>query len=358
MTPLFSIIHDIISNEGPITLERYMEIVLHHPDYGYYRHNDPLGAHGDFVTAPEVTQMFGEMLGVWCIEMWKQMGEPTSFALLELGPGRGTLLMDILRATARVSGFQKALRLHILESNATLRKIQQEKLADYAPTYVENLEKLPWMPTIVLANEFFDTIPMRQFTKTEQGWRERMVDCQAGRLLFIEGEPQPSPLGGAANMDDDKKMGWIYEVSPWSLAIVKQVSAHIVRHGGAGLIIDYGYSVPMGADTLDAWRKHKFIDPLEHPGEADVTADVDFSALKTIALHTRAKVAGPIGQGEFLRNLGIEVRAAQLMRSAAADIVDVIKADLNRLVDPAHMGVAFKAMAIMAPSLNEVPGFM
>ncbi len=357
MTPLFSIIHDIISSEGPITLERYMEIVLHHPDYGYYRHDDPLGAHGDFVTAPEVTQMFGEMVGVWCVEVWKQMGEPNPFALLELGPGRGTLLMDILRATSKITGFQKAFRLHLFESNATLRKIQKEKLGDYAPVFVENIERLPWMPTIVLANEFFDTIPMRQFFKTEKGWRERLVDCQAGRLLFIEGEPQLTPLGVAANVAGDTRIGWTYEVSPSSLAIVQQVSGHVVRHGGAGLIVDYGYSAPMGADTLEAWHKHKFIDPLEFSGEADVTADVDFSALKTIALHTGARVVGPIGQGEFLKNLGIEVRAAQLVRSASEDTAAVVKADLNRLIDPAHMGVSFKAMSILAPSLKDAPGF-
>lgn len=355
-TPVFRILRDVIGNEGPISVERYMELVLHHPDHGYYRQGNPLGAQGDFITAPEVSQLFGEMVAVWCVEMWGLMGKPDPFVLLELGPGRGTLMADILKSTAKVTDFQRALRLRVLECNAKLRALQMEKFGDYAPVYLESLEQIPHLPVIALANEFFDTIPMRQYVKTESGWRERLVDYSGEKLVFVEGEVQPGPYH--PELDRQLKEGWFYEVSPQSLACVKTIADHIARYGGAGLIVDYGYAVPAGEDTLFAMRHHKHVDPLDDAGNADVTHDVDFMAFKMMIEREGLRTEGPLGQGAFLKALGLDVRVAQLMHHAAEDLQKTIQEDLQRLIDPARMGTMFKALAMVAPSIKDVPGFL
>ncbi len=357
MTPLFRIIRDVIAAEGPISLARYMELALQHPGYGYYRINDPLGASGDFITAPEISQMFGELIGVWLADVWRQSGDPNPFVLLELGPGRGTLMQDVLRATSKVAGFHQALRLHLLESNAALRKQQQEKLAAYKPVFVDRLMELPEMPLLAVANEFFDTMPMRQFVKTGKGWCERLVGFEKDELVFALSPPAPAIQTLVPDEWREGPEGMVYEISPVSLAIVNHVASHIARHGGAGLVIDYGYATPSGQPTLQGVADHRFTGVLERPGEVDVTADVDFSALKLIAVHQGAKVAGPANQGAFLEAMGIGLRAAVLKRHATEEQAQKIDEDMHRLVDPAHMGIQFKVLGILSPAIKETAGF-
>jgi len=357
MTPLLKIIRDRIAVEGPISLVRYMELLLQHPEYGYYRVNDPLGASGDFITAPEISQMFGELTGLWLADVWHRMGSPKEFILLELGPGRGTLMQDILRATAKVSGFHLALKLHLLESNEALRKQQQGKLAAYNPVFLENLRELPELPLFVVANEFFDTMPMHQFVKTKEGWCERLVGCEQEELVFTLSPPNEGILSFVPADWREGPEGLVYEMSPVSLAIVKNLATHIVQYGGAGLIIDYGYATPSGQPTLQGVVNHQFVGVLEKPGEIDVTADVDFQALKGMAIHQSAKVEGPTNQGEFLQALGIELRASFLKRHASEDQIKKIDEDMRRLIDPGQMGIQFKVLAILSPQIKEAAGF-
>ena len=346
-TPLWDVLRDEIQKQGPLTIERYMEIVLHHPEHGYYRCGNPLGSAGDFGTAPEVSQFFGEMLGVWCVSVWRQLGKPDCFALLELGPGQGAMLRDVFSFTSNFPDFQKALRLYLLESSATLRGVQQEKLGVYAPTYIESLEQLPALPTIVLANEFFDTVPMRQFIKTERAWRERLVGIENDKLVFTEGEETevsgPNPYGQIAG---DREAGWIYETSPQSLALMRQLAAHITKHGGAAAIVDYGYAAPEGKNTLDAWSRHSFTDVLAAPGKVDVTADVDFGALRHCAEQQQARVIGIFNQGDFLNDLGIKDRVHALIGRVSKKKADRIMSDLHCLTSPAQMGTRFKVLVL------------
>ena len=357
MTPLMKIIRDVIAAEGPITLAQYMELALQHPEYGYYRINDPLGASGDFITAPEISQMFGELIGVWLADVWHQMGNPNPFVLLELGPGRGTLMQDVLRSTAKVAGFQQAMKLCLLESNAALRKTQKEKLAAYSPVFLDNLASLPDLPILAVANEFFDTMPMRQFVKSKEGWCERLVDWEKNQLVFTLSQPSPAILQlGPAEWREGPE-GMVYEMSPVSLAIVGHLAKHMVQHGGAGLIIDYGYATPSGQPTLQGVADHRFVGVLENPGEADVTADVDFQALKGMAIHQGAKTAGPANQSDFLKAMGIEFRASILKRNATEEQAKKIDEDVRRLADPGQMGIQFKVLGVLSPDIRETAGF-
>ena len=305
MNVLAGIIRVLIEKSGPISLARYMELALQHPEHGYYRKGDPLGGGGDFVTAPEISQMFGEMIGLWCVEAWRAMGKPEHFILAELGPGRGTLMQDTLRATAKIHGFHQAMELYLMESSETLRASQQEKLAVHLPAYIDDLEKLPPMPALIVANEFFDALPIRQFEKTAEGWRERLVMADGDELEIVLAPPDQSFMLFIPESEREKPIGTVHEASLPALAVMKQLAKHIAAHGGAALIVDYGYAVPAGKATLQATSGHRHADVLERPGEVDLTAHVDFSALKQVAQAQGAAVQGPIGQGEFLQVLGI-----------------------------------------------------
>ncbi len=357
MNALSGIIHTLIEKNGPISLARYMELALQHPAHGYYRKGDPFGRGGDFVTAPEISQMFGEMIGLWCAETWRAMGKPGHFALVELGPGRGALMQDALRATAKIHGFHQAMELYLMESSEPLRAAQQEKLAAHLPVYIDDIEKLPPMPVLVIANEFFDALPIRQFEKTVEGWRERLVMADGEELEFVLAPPDQSFMLFIPESEREKPIGTVHEASLPALGIVKQFAKHVVAQGGAALIVDYGYAVPAGKATLQAVSGHRHADVLERPGEVDLTAHVDFSALRQVAQAQGAAAQGPIGQGEFLQALGIEMRALQLKHGATPDQVRDIDSALHRLTDTGEMGVLFKAIAIAAPKLGALAGF-
>ena len=354
--PLAKIIRDEMAATGPMTIARYMDFALQHPAHGYYRVHDPIGADGDFVTSPEISQMFGELIGLWCLDVWTKMGSPKEIVLLELGPGRGTLMLDMLRATAKVEAFHKALRIHLLESNEVLRAKQREKLAGHTLTYLENLADLPALPVLCVANEFFDALPIRQFVKGEADWRERLVMWDENRFSFVLSKPDRAFRMFVPEELRDAASGTEYELSPLSLVLMKQLAAHIAQHGGGGLVVDYGYLHPPEHGTFQGMSRRHGNDVLTSPGKIDLTAYVDFGALKRVASREGLFVAGPLWQSEFLKALGIDFRAAQLKHTATPEQAASIDVDLHRLTADDQMGSLFKVMGLLSPNLKDVAG--
>ena len=362
MNALAQEIAAMIAQDGPISLERFMTLALQHPRYGYYRARRPIGAAGDFITAPEVHQMFGELIGLWSVEVWQQMGEPSPFRLIEFGPGRGTLLADFLRAARLRPGFLKAADIHLVEASETLTEVQRETLAGVSIAmpiaWHASIDTLPDGPSIVIANEFFDALPIRQYVQTEKGLCERIVGLNAdGRLGF-----GLMPTGASAPAAAPQ--GAIFEVGAAAQALIRRLAAHVARESGALLVIDYGYTQPGAGDTLQALRNHQPDEPLRAPGEADLTAHVDFAALARAATAESAVVYGPVSQGKFLARLGIFERATALKRKATPEQATAIDAALARLALPgpqtgpkASMAELFKVMAIVSPDLPAPPGF-
>ncbi len=354
MTALAEDIRERIRRDGPISIATYMELCLHHPEHGYYRRGRPIGAGGDFITAPEVSQMFGELIGLWCAAVWQAMGEPQRLHLVELGPGRGTLLADALRAAGTVSAFRDAIDLHLVEVSDSLRAEQATMLADAQPTWHDCLETVPPGPVLVVANEFFDALPVRQFERIDGTWQERVVALapspQALRFTTTGLVPVEVGLGCAPS-------GAIVERAPAREALAAALAERVAADRGATLVIDYGYEQAGPGDTLQAMRRHRRHDVLEDPGAADLTAHVDFSSLGTAARQAGASVFGPVHQRQFLRALGIDARASRLRQGASTQQATEIDAALRRLTGAHGMGALFKAMAFAHPALGAPPGF-
>jgi SAM-dependent MidA family methyltransferase len=355
MTPLEAALRRIIAIDGPISVDRYMELCLGDPRHGYYVTRDPFGAAGDFVTAPEVSQMFGELIGAWAATVWGQMGSPARVHLVELGPGRGTLMADALRAARALPEFHAALSVHLVEISPVLRALQEKALAGAGVpiAWHHGIEEIAQGqgPTIAIANEFVDALPIGQFVKDRDGWHVRMVGIVDGKLAFVAA---PEPMLSQSETDTAPP-GTILERRhdrPVSL-----LARRIARYGGAALIIDYGHAESAFGDTLQAVRGHTFAHPLEAPGEADLTAQVDFAAVATWAQRQGAATQGPVAQGEFLRRLGIEARATRLNNNATPQQAADIDAALARLTAPEQMGELFKVLAITDPKLRPLPGF-
>lgn len=334
-TPLSRIIAAEIRENGPMPLDRYMALCLGHPVHGYYMNRDPFGIEGDFITAPEISQMFGELIGVWCIATYESLGAPEHFNLVELGPGRGTLMADLLRAAAKAPGFGKRARLHLVETSPVLRRIQRERLGD-RPVWHDTFTSIPAVPMILIANEFFDALPTRQFECRGGKWFERRVGLSAGGRLVIGLAQTVEPLEPAAD-------GTIVERAPDRLAMAHEIGRRLAAAPGAALIIDYGHAASGHGDTLQAVQKHEFTGLLDAPGEADITAHVDFEALKNAFDRTGCTVHGPITQGEFLTALGIELRAGKLGEDA--------RLAAERLAGEGQMGNLFKVMAVTSANL-------
>jgi NADH dehydrogenase [ubiquinone] 1 alpha subcomplex assembly factor 7 len=344
---------------GPITLAQFMADALNHPRHGYYAGaRDPLGAAGDFVTAPEISQMFGELIGLWCAELWRRMGGPAPVRLVELGPGRGTLMADALRAAAGVAGFRAAAEVHLVETSPTLRAQQERRFATEKVTWHASLAEVPEGPLLLVANELFDALPVHQFIATEAGWRERLVGlADDGERFALGCAPGPTPaLAILERLADAAAPGAVAEVSPGAIALAREIARRVAGRGGAALIIDYGRLGPCGA-SVQAVRCHRRHDPLVDPGEADLSAHVDFAALARSAADAGAAVYGPVPQGAFLRALGIETRAATLARRASARQAADIERALARLTEAERMGELFKALAIVDPALGAPAGF-
>jgi SAM-dependent MidA family methyltransferase len=356
VTPLHREIAELIAQEGPISVERYMELALTHPRYGYYRTHDPFGVEGDFVTAPEISQMFGELIGLWAADCRSRMGRPHRLRLVELGPGRGTLMADALRAARIVPEFLAAISLHLVETSEALRQRQEQALRDYeiASSWHQRFEDVPPGPMILIANEFFDALPIRQFVRAGTGWHEHLIGLgEGGALAFgLSKEPERS-------LDLAAPEGAILEIAPSSLMLARSIAERLTADGGAALIIDYGHMRRGFGDTFQALRRHGFADPLASPGESDLTAHVDFAALGEAARKAGAVVHGPVTQGAFLRALGIEARADRLKARATPAQGAAIDAALTRLTGTAEgqMGALFKAMAITERRLGSIAGF-
>ena len=340
MNELGRLIARRIALTGPIPIADFMAEALGHPRLGYYRRAAPLGAAGDFVTAPEISQMFGELLGAWLAERWQAMGSPGVVRLVELGPGRGSLMADALRATRGVPGFHAALDLHLVEINETLRAAQQARLAGLRPTWHERFEDVPAGPLLLIANEFFDALPVRQFEKTRRGWTERMVGlAEDGETLVFALAPGVSPFSSHL---PEASIGAQAEISEAGRSLAAAIGARVTRDGGWALIVDYGYDRGHGT-SLQAVRAHRGTGILDRPGETDLSAHVDFAAL---AAATGARTFGPAGQGDFLNRLGIAHRAQTLKARATTEQRLAIDTGLQRLIAADQMGTLFRVLAV------------
>jgi len=358
-SPLQSEIKKLIKSSGPMPVWRYMELCLIHPSYGYYISRDPLGREGDFTTSPEVSQMFGELLGLWVASVWKAIGSPSLLRLIELGPGRGTLMADALRALRVLPPLYQALSIHLVEINPVLREKQKAALSGVRIiAWHDSLDQVPTGPTVILANEYFDVLPIHQAVKRETGWHERTVEIDgSGKLAFgFAAEPMPRfevllpPLVRAA------PIGAVFE---WrSDTEIMKIATRVRDQGGAALIIDYGHVRSDAGDTFQAIARHSFADPLKNPGQADVTAHVDFQALAHAAEDIGARVHGPVPQGEFLKSIGIETRAVTLMAKASHEVSEDISSALKRLTGDGRgaMGSMFKVLAVSEPGLTSLAG--
>jgi SAM-dependent MidA family methyltransferase len=343
MTPLGKILSRRIAAEGPMSLADYMAECLMHPEHGYYATRDPFGASGDFTTAPEISQMYGELVGLALAQSWLDQGRPTPFALAELGPGRGTLMADILRAIRTVPGMADAAQIHLVETSPTLRACQAAALQGHGPVWHGSVASLPEMPHFLVANEFFDALPIRQFERRGQGWAERHVGLAKGSL--IAGTGPATAYGALHGRIADTRDGDIVEICPALPAITAEIGGRIARHGGLAIIVDYGGWHSLG-DTLQALAGHRPVSPFDAPGEADLTAHVDFEALaQGFGAAQGVCVTPVVPQGVFLERLGITERARQLAKHLTGPTLESHVAAHRRLTHPEEMGQLFKVIA-------------
>ncbi|MBS0125915.1 class I SAM-dependent methyltransferase [Thetidibacter halocola] len=351
MTALAQILRRQIATTGPMTLADYMAACLLHPEHGYYSTRDPLGAAGDFTTAPEISQMFGELMGLCLAQAWLDQGAPAPFVLAELGPGRGTLMADMLRAARGVPGLLEAARVVLVEASPTLRAVQARTLAGHAPAWCDRIEDLPEGPLFLIANEFFDALPIRQFRRDGDGWRETVVGFQGDALR--PGLSDRAAQGALTHRLDDTRDGDIVETCAPAQAVAAGIGARIAQAGGAALIVDYGDWHSLG-DTLQALQGHAPADPFAAPGLADLTAHVDFEALAQAAFPARHSRLTP--QGVFLERLGIAARAQALARALQGDRLENHVAAYRRLTHPEEMGSLFKVLGLYPAKANPPPG--
>jgi NADH dehydrogenase [ubiquinone] 1 alpha subcomplex assembly factor 7 len=359
-SPLQSEIKALIKSAGPMPVWRYMELCLTHPTHGYYVARDPLGREGDFTTAPEVSQMFGELIGLWAASVWKAIGSPPLLRLIELGPGRGTMMADALRAMRVLPSLHQALDVHLVEINPVLREKQKSMLANArSVTWHDRLDDVPEGPSIIFANEYFDVLPIHQAVRRETGWHERVVENDGYGGLVFGTAPEPMPRFEVLlpPLVRSAPLGAVFEWRP-NTEIMK-IATRVRDQDGAALIVDYGHVRSDAGDTFQAIAGHSFADPLKNPGQADVTAHVDFHALARAAEDMGARVHGPVQQGEFLQRLGIETRALTLMSKASHEVSEDIAGALRRLIGGGRdgMGSLFKVLAVCEPRLASLAGF-
>jgi SAM-dependent MidA family methyltransferase len=363
----------LIATHGPLSIAEFMTIALHDPKDGYYATREPLGSDGDFVTAPEISQIFGELVGLWCVQVWRDQGSPASARLVELGPGRGTLMADTLRAA--IPEFRESVEVVLVETSPLLRREQAMRLQTYDVRWVERFEDVPHdRPLFLIANEFFDALPIRQYVLREDSWHERVVVTdENGKLAFgvtntalpppinallpprAQAHSAPSPTKGG-KVQSNAPLGAVREISPAAQALTGDIARIVAQAGGGALVIDYGYEKTGFGETLQAVGRHRFARVLDNPGAVDLSAHVDFQSLAHVAAVAGAKSFGPVTQAQFLEALGIKIRAnilAQRNPTAAAAIADGVA----RLTDDAQMGTLFKALAILPPHAPPPPGF-
>ena len=353
-TPLEAEIKRLIRADGPLRLDRYMDLCLAHPEHGYYRTRDPFGRDGDFITAPEVSQMFGELIGVWCVEAWDAGGRPPKLQLVELGPGRGTLMADVMRTLSSIASFQTELTVHMVETSPVLRAFQQKTLAGVAApaTWHESLSEVPGRASLILANEFFDALPVRQFEQRSAAWFERVVGLTSDGKLTLGLAPGAFDISNLSPPDLPADDGAVWEYAPACRDIAGEMSGRLSRDGGAALIIDYGHVSPGFGDTVQAVRAHKPVVLTHRPGETDLTVHVDFADLACAFERSGAQAWPVITQGAFLQAMGIDARADALKRNGTAKTAVDIDAALARLTHCDQMGNLFKVCAAAAPGMR------
>ncbi|MGR3291481.1 MAG: class I SAM-dependent methyltransferase [Paracoccaceae bacterium] len=352
MTGLTDILIRQIQSTGPLSVAEYMNECLLHPEFGYYSTRDPFGKDGDFTTAPEISQMFGELLGLCLAQTWLDQGQPEQFTLAELGPGRGTLMADILRVTKAVPGFQQAANIVLMEASAALREKQKSVLNNYDVDWIDNIGAMPAAPLYLVANEFFDALPIRQFDRDNSGWREHQITTKDRKLLMALSAP--APIAALDHRLNNTAPGDTVEICPSASGIIQTVSEVIGEHGGVAIVVDYGNWRSLG-DTFQAIKGHKTVSPFATPGKADLTAHVDFEAL-TVACRN-ANVTGMTRQSDLLMRLGIETRAKHLASNLVGDKLKSHDKAYRRLTHPLEMGTLFKAIAIYPKNAAAPPGF-
>ena len=350
-----------------MSIAAYMAVALHDPDSGYYAGRDPLGAAGDFVTAPEISQIFGELIGACVIDFWQRIGRPDPVILAELGPGRGTLMADLLRASRAAPEFHRAIRLTLVEASTVLRREQRRRLAAFepeiAPRFVDGVDGLPEGPLLLVANEFLDALPVRQLVRGRNGWAERLVALEPGsepgseRLTFVEG-PENRALALLIPPGlRDAPPGTVVEICPAAAALAASLGKRLACRPGLALFVDYGYFPSRPGASLAAVRRHRAASILDAPGEADLSAHVDFAAFAESATEAGAESHGPVSQRDFLLALSAEARHQALSRRAARAQRDELENGIARLIDPAQMGTLFKVLALTSPGLPPPAGF-
>lgn len=358
-TKLLEIIRDEIRKSGPMDIGRYMELCLSHPAHGYYVTRDPFGVAGDFTTAPEISQLFGEMVGAWLADLWIKLGSPTEFLLVECGPGRGTLMADIMRSTKNVPGFHDAARIFLLEMSPVLKDIQKQKLEAYDTRWIDDLAQLPpLLPVLLVANEFLDALPVRQVVKANDNFKERGVSVMADDTLSLtEMEADEAALKTLPPKILKGAEEGVFETSLVLNQYMKSVDILLKKQKGAALFIDYGHARSAMGETLQVVKSHQFAGLFDTPGSCDITAHVDFENVANIAQNDGLTVHGPVTQGQFLRGLGIEHRAERLWAVANEAQKELISTGLKRLIDTEQMGSLFKVLAVCHDPLIRPEGF-
>lgn len=353
-TALGTEIKRMIKADGPIRLDRYMDLCLGHPEYGYYRTRDPFGQGGDFTTAPEVSQIFGELIAVWCIDAWDALGQPGALQIVELGPGRGTLMADLLRTLRSVASFTARIDVHLVETSEVLKKSQQDAVAPFIanPTWHDALASVPGGMAIVVANEFFDALPVRQFERRSGAWFERLVGVNTGGELALGLAPGAVDLSDFPVPQLPVADGDVWEYSPLRREVARDLAARLSAHSGAALIIDYGHLASGFGDTMQAVKAHAPVEITSSPGASDLTSHVDFADLSAAMKAAGASVWPALTQRAFLRAMGIESRAEVLKQNAAAHEACDIDAACARLTDCDQMGNLFKVCAATAGTLR------
>lgn len=359
-TPLEERLIQLIKLKGPITVADYMADALGHPHDGYYMSQEAIGAAGDFTTSPEISQVFGELIGLWLVEVWRQMGSPKPFNLVELGPGRGVLMADILRAARLRPEFTQSAQVWLLEQSGRLRHEQQKRLraSGAKPLWADTLTDIPAAPSLIVANEFFDCLPIRQFKRTAEGWREVLVGLtsEEAKLDFVLSRTPPPVEYGLPNASSCGE-GEIFEKSFATEEFISELCSILKEQTGAALVIDYGHMRSGLGETLQSVRNHKYWPVLASPGLADITAHVDFEAMMRTSIDNGAAAHGPVTQGVFLERLGLTLRVEMLCKGKNQTNAENIRASATRISAPDQMGEIFKVMSITSPSLAPPPGF-
>lgn len=355
MTPLSSILAEKIKADGPMPLHDFMREALFHPEYGYYVAHAPFGAQGDFITAPEISQMFGELIGLWAVDCWAKLGAPSSINLIELGPGNGTLLQDALRSAQLAPDYMQALHIHMVEASDQLQSVQQEKLKNYKVSWHKSFPENLQDPCLIIGNEFLDALPIRQFIHAVPVLERHVALGEEG--FCYQDLPASRPEISDPSSFGSLEEGSIYEICPDALDIIQNIAQVLSDNSGAALFLDYGTQSGEAGDSFQAIRSHRFSNPLENPGHADLTAHVDFKRLAQIAKQAGCVVLPIESQGRFLERLGIEARVLQLSKNATDTQKEQIANAHRRLVSSEEMGTLFKAMSFYSGMMAPPAGF-